>query len=87
MGGRTFKHWEKHLAEATWLVSAQGSISHNGPASSLHTVKGDKVPVVPVKNMLEFGTFLLWEVQTSLWNSFGPGTWVHLVGDAERWGC
>ena len=49
MGGGTFKHWEKHLAEATWLVNTRGSINR---VSSLHTVKGDKVPVVHVKNML-----------------------------------
>jgi len=27
MGGGTFKHWDKHLAEATWLVNTQGSIN------------------------------------------------------------
>ena len=54
MGGGTFKHWEKHLAEATWLVNTRGSINRGGPtqSSSLHTVEGDKVPVVHVKNML-----------------------------------
>ena len=54
MGGRTLKHWEKHLAEATWLVNTRGSISRDGPtqSSSLHTVKGDKVSVVRVKSML-----------------------------------
>ena len=54
MGDGTFKHWEKHLAETTWLVSSQGSVSCDGPAqsSSLHTVKRDKVPVVHLKNML-----------------------------------
>ena len=54
MGGGTFKHWEKHLAEATWLVNTRGSISRDGPtqSSSLHIVEGDKVPVVHVKNML-----------------------------------
>ena len=54
MGGGTFKHWEKHLAEATWLVNTRGSISRDGPtqSSSLHTVEGDKVPVVHVKSML-----------------------------------
>ena len=52
MGGRKFKHWEMHLAEATWLVNTRGSINCDGPSSSLHTVKGDKVPVVHVKNML-----------------------------------
>ena len=52
MGGRIFKHWEKHLAEATWLVNTQGPINRNGPTSSLHTVKGDKAPVVHVEIML-----------------------------------
>jgi len=52
MGGGTFKHWEMHLAEATWLVNTRGAINCDGPSSSLHTVKGDKVPVVHVKNML-----------------------------------
>ena len=47
MGGGGFKHREKRLAEATWLVNTP-----DGPASSLHTVKGDKVPVVHIKNML-----------------------------------
>ena len=53
MGGGTFKHWEKHSAEATWLVNNRGSINHNGPtqSSSLHTVEGDKVPIVHVKSM------------------------------------
>ena len=48
MGGRTLKHWEKHLAEATWLVNTRQSISCDGPAQSksLHNVKKDKVPVV-----------------------------------------
>ena len=55
MGGRTLKHWEKHLAEATWLANTRGSVSQDGPtqSSSLHTVEGDKVPVVHVKSMLE----------------------------------
>ena len=54
MGGGTFMHCGKHLAEATWLVSASGSISQDGPAqsSSLHTVEGDKVPVVHGKSMV-----------------------------------
>ena len=83
-GGRTFKHWEKHLAEAIWLVNTR-----DGPASSLHTVKGDKVPVVHVKNMLGKA---VWVFPTSgkdkpLCRTFCPGTWVHLVGDAEKWGC
>ena len=42
------------MAEATWLVNTRGSINRGGPtqSSSLHTVEGDKVPVVHVKNML-----------------------------------
>ena len=59
MGGGTFKHWEKHLAEATWLVNTQGSINRDGPASSLHTVKGDKVPVIHVKDMLGKAVWVL----------------------------
>ena len=91
MGGGTLKHWEKHLAEATWLVSARGSISRDGPAqsSSLRTVEGDKVPVVHGKSMFgksSLGPSSLWKGQTSPWNCFCPGTWLHLVGDAERWG-
>ena len=40
MGGRTFKHWEKHLSEAAWLVNTQGTINRDGSAqsSSLHTI-------------------------------------------------
>ena len=59
MGGGTFKHWEKHLAEATWLVNTRGSINRDGPASSLHTVDGDKVPVIHVKNMLGKAVWVL----------------------------
>ena len=61
MGGRIFKHWEKHLAEATWLVNTRGSISRDGPthSSSLHTVEGDKVPVVHVKSMLGKAVWVL----------------------------
>jgi len=55
VGGGTFTNWEKHLAEATWLANTRGSVSQDGPtqSSSLHTVEGDKVPVVHVKSMLE----------------------------------
>ncbi len=54
MGGGSFKNWDKHLAKATWLVNTRGSINRAGPAQSelLHTVDGDKVPVVHVRNML-----------------------------------
>ena len=49
------------MAEVTWLVSIQGSISHDGPvqSSSLHTVEGDKVTVVHVKSMLGKAVWVL----------------------------
>ncbi|KAK4806782.1 hypothetical protein QYF61_005578 [Mycteria americana] len=54
MGAGTFKHWDTHLAKATWLVNTRGSVNRPGPAQSklLRTVEGDKVPVVHIKNML-----------------------------------
>ncbi|KAK4820268.1 hypothetical protein QYF61_022838 [Mycteria americana] len=54
MGAGTFKHWDTHLAKATWLVNTRGSANRAGPAQSklLHTVEGDKVPLVHIKNML-----------------------------------
>ncbi|KAM6326821.1 uncharacterized protein FN964_016516 isoform 1-T1 [Alca torda] len=54
MGGGTFKNWDKHLAQATWLVNTRGSINRAGPAQSdlLHNIEGDKVPVVHERNML-----------------------------------
>ncbi|KAJ7413992.1 hypothetical protein WISP_87165 [Willisornis vidua] len=53
-GGGTFKHWELHLAKATWLANTQGSISQAGPSQSelLNTVDGDKVSVVHMRGML-----------------------------------
>ncbi|RMC13509.1 hypothetical protein DUI87_08585 [Hirundo rustica rustica] len=40
-----------NLAKVTWMVNTQGSINRAGPAQSehLHTVDGDKVPVVHMK--------------------------------------
>ena len=54
MGGGTFKHWDVHLAKATWLVNTRGSAKQAGPAQStlLHTMDGDKPPVVRIRNML-----------------------------------
>ncbi|XP_062465642.1 insertion element IS476 uncharacterized 39.2 kDa protein-like [Pezoporus occidentalis] len=54
MGVGTFKHRDTHLPKATWLVNTRGSANRAGPAQSelLHTVKGDKVPVVHIKNLL-----------------------------------
>ncbi|RMC19129.1 hypothetical protein DUI87_03733 [Hirundo rustica rustica] len=51
LGGGTFKNWEVNLAKATWMVNTRGSINRAGPAQSepLHTVDGDKVPVVHMK--------------------------------------
>ncbi|RMB92672.1 hypothetical protein DUI87_30981 [Hirundo rustica rustica] len=54
LGGGTFKNWELNLAKATWMVNTRGSINRAGPAQSepLHTVDGDKVPVVHMKGIL-----------------------------------
>ena len=54
MRGGTFKNWDKYLAQATQSVNTRGSINRAGPAQSdlLHTVEGDKVPVVHESNML-----------------------------------
>ncbi|RMC20649.1 hypothetical protein DUI87_01501 [Hirundo rustica rustica] len=54
LSGGTFKNWELNLAKATWMVNTRGSISGAGPAQSepLHTVDGDKVPVVHMKGIL-----------------------------------
>ncbi|RMC13409.1 hypothetical protein DUI87_10947 [Hirundo rustica rustica] len=51
LGGGSFKNWEQHLAKATWLVNTRGSTNRAGPAQSesLHTVDGEKVPVVHVR--------------------------------------
>ena len=53
-GGGNFKHWDTHLAMATWLVNTRGSTNWAGSAQLkyLHTVEGDKVPVVHMKNMI-----------------------------------
>ncbi|RMB97312.1 hypothetical protein DUI87_26208 [Hirundo rustica rustica] len=54
LSGGTFKNWELNLAKATWMVNTRGSINRAGPAQSepLHTVDGDKVPVVHMKGVL-----------------------------------
>ena len=51
--GRTFMHWDKRLAQATWLVSTLGSVSRDGPAQSslLCTEQRDGVHVVHKKNL------------------------------------
>ncbi|RMC22220.1 hypothetical protein DUI87_00531 [Hirundo rustica rustica] len=59
LGGRTFKNWEVNLAKATWMVNTLGSIHRACPAQSeyLHTVDGDKVPVVHMKVRVYFTYF------------------------------
>ncbi|RMC17141.1 hypothetical protein DUI87_05718 [Hirundo rustica rustica] len=54
LGGGSFENWEQHLAKATWLVNTRGSTNRAGPAQSesLHTVDGEKVPVVHVRGLL-----------------------------------
>ncbi|RMC03701.1 hypothetical protein DUI87_19693 [Hirundo rustica rustica] len=53
LGGGSFKNWEQHLAKATWLVNTRGSTNRAGPAQAepLHTIDGDKVPVVHARVM------------------------------------
>ena len=79
MGDGTFKHWEKHLAEVTWLVNTQGSFNCDVPDISLHTVKRDKVPVVHVKNMLGK---TVWVLPAS-----GKGKPLHGTVFAQEPGC
>ena len=54
MGGGTFRNWDKHLAQATWVVDTRGSISWAGLAQSdlLRIAEEDKVPVVHERNTL-----------------------------------
>ncbi|RMC21940.1 hypothetical protein DUI87_02811 [Hirundo rustica rustica] len=58
LGGGSFRNWEQHLAKATWLVNTRGSTNREDPAQSepLHTVDGEKVPVVHVRE--PFVTFV-----------------------------
>ena len=89
MGGGSFKHWEKHLAENTWLVNTRGSISRDSPAGSLYTVKGDKVPIVHIESMLRKAVWVFpasGKGKPLHGTVFCPGTGVHLVGDAEKQG-
>ncbi|RMC20715.1 hypothetical protein DUI87_01567 [Hirundo rustica rustica] len=54
LGGGSFKNWEQNLAKATWLVNTRGSTNRAGPAQAepLHTIDGDKVPVVHARGLL-----------------------------------
>ncbi|KAK4828480.1 hypothetical protein QYF61_026705, partial [Mycteria americana] len=81
MGGGTFKHWDTHLAKATWLVNTRGSANRAGPAQSelLHIVEGDEVPVVHIKNMLGKTA---WVTPAS-----GKGKPIHGIAFAQGPGC
>lgn len=52
LGNGAWKHRDANLSEATWLVNAA---NHPGPALTkpLHTVGGDKVPVLHIGKGLE----------------------------------
>ncbi|RMB92861.1 hypothetical protein DUI87_30755 [Hirundo rustica rustica] len=80
LGGGSFKNWEQHLAKATWLVNTRGSTNRAGPAQSesLHTVDGEKVPVVharektyltlnPVMNPIQVVILLLLNSLAAAW--------------------
>lgn len=58
------QNWDTHLVKVTWFINKRGSSNGAGPAQSnaLHTVEGDKVLVVHVKNMLGKG---VWDVPAS----------------------
>ncbi|GAB0205179.1 hypothetical protein GRJ2_002983500 [Grus japonensis] len=81
MGGGTLKHWDTHLAKATWLVNTRGSANRAGPAQSKfpHPVEGDKVPVVRMKNMLGK---TVWVIPTS-----GKGKPICGIAFAQGPGC
>ncbi|RMC05639.1 hypothetical protein DUI87_17724 [Hirundo rustica rustica] len=91
LGGGTLKNWEVNLAKATWMVNTRGSINRVGPAQSepLHTVDGDKVPVVHMKGILGK---TVWINPTSgkgrpihgIVSAQGPGsTWLVMQKDGE----
>ncbi|KAJ7418416.1 hypothetical protein WISP_59219 [Willisornis vidua] len=90
LGGGTFKHWDQHLAKATWLVNTRGSVNQAGPAQpeSLHTVDGGKVPVIHLRGML--GKTVWIKPASSKGKPiygivFCSRIWFHLVGNAGRW--
>ncbi|RMB98168.1 hypothetical protein DUI87_25649 [Hirundo rustica rustica] len=75
LGGGSFKNWEQHLAKATWLVNTRGSTNRAGPAQSesLHTVDGEKVPVVHVyasERMKDLILKLIWKCGKSRFVAF-----------------
>lgn len=81
MSSGTFKHWDTHLAKATWLVNTRVPVSWAGQAQSklLHTVEGNKVPVVHIKSMLRK---TIWVISTS-----GNGKPIHGIAFTQGPGC
>ena len=77
----TFKPWETHLAETTWLADTRGSAGRPGPAQSkpLCTVEGDKVRVVHRRNCLG--------KTVSVIPSLGKGKPTHGTAFAQGPGC
>lgn len=49
-GEGTFKNWDAHLAQATWLVNTKASGPAHFKLSS--AAEGDRPPVVPMKSVL-----------------------------------
>jgi len=83
--GGTFKHWDKHLEEATWLVSTQESTNRDGPPQSSHvcTVEGDKLKNILGKASVDYPGFR--QGKTCLWGCFCSGTWIYSVNNARKW--
>lgn len=75
MATGTFRHWNTHLAKATWLVSTRGSANPN----LLHSVQEDKVPVVHVKDTLGK---TVWAMPAS-----GKGEPIRAIAFAQRSLC
>lgn len=80
IGGGTFKHWDLHLAKATWLINTRQSINQAGPTQSKHPcayeecVREEFGLVLPQGKTNPFmGLFLLKDSSS-------------LVGNAEGWG-
>ncbi|RMC22174.1 hypothetical protein DUI87_03047 [Hirundo rustica rustica] len=74
LGGGSFKNWEQHLAKATWLVNTRGSTNRAGPAQAepLHTIDGDKVPVVHARDQQSHQEYQ--DTSLSLWTLDTEGT-------------
>ena len=80
MGARTFKHWDAHLAKATWLANIRGSINWAGPAKLQlpPAAEKDKVPIVHVNMSGQ----TVWVSPTS-----GKGKPIHRITFTQGPGC